>query len=271
MRPLEVNDADRVTELVESTLTTSYRLSPQQIEMIGTELFAAEALEERLDRPDVVLRVAEADDEEMDAPVVGYVEGIRDGTWGEVRWLFVDPEHRGQGIGTELFETARDQLLADGADTVGASMLEANTEGHDFVERFGLERVGEDRIEISGERLTSYVYADPDADVEPPDADEESADEDEELPETEVVDGQLTATTDDGQQVYIDQDEELSGTEGPFFIVYAEPDGDDQFGHYCSNCGSLETTMGSMERIECEHCGNSSASRGSADYDDSYL
>ena len=62
-----------------------------------------------------------------------------------------------------------------------------------------------------------------------------------------------------------------SGTEGPFFVAYTDEEYTEQFGYYCGNCGSLDTAMDNMERVECSECGNTHAERSGEAYDDSYL
>jgi ribosomal protein S18 acetylase RimI-like enzyme len=258
------DDTERMRELAQSAMTTSYALSPRQIETIAEEQFGDERLTRTFDDSDAVALVAES--EEWDT-VVGFVVGERDGSEGEVQWLMVDPEHRGARVGTRLFETAVESLRERGAERVSATTLESNTEGDDFFERFGFERTDDRRVEIGDESLVEYVY------VEPEEADgtpTESA-EDAELPNAETRDGVTTATTNDGEEVYVDRDEEESGTEGPFYAAYTDEECTEKFGYYCSNCGSLDTTMDNVERIECAECGNTHVSRSTEEYDDSYL
>ncbi|HET7324278.1 MAG TPA: GNAT family N-acetyltransferase [Halococcus sp.] len=265
LREPKASDTERVRELVESTMTASYALSPQQIEAVLAENFSEEQLGEAFE--DSVTLVAESTVNGGEPTVAGIVKGERTGDEGEVRWLFVDPEHRGKGIGTELFETAVESLREQGAEGVRASTLEANREGSQFAEQFGLSRTDERSIEIDGESLVEYVYTESSADAESESADEYDGD----LPNTESENGHTTATTDDGQQVYIDREERDSGTEAPFFTAYTDEEFTDQFGYYCANCGSLDTTMDDMGRVECSECSNVHAERSEEAYDDSYL
>ena len=168
-----------------------------------------------------------------------------------------------------------DALRGAGADSVRATALEANTEGHQFFEQFGLERAAEREVEVGDESLVEYVYADPDADLEAESADgsEEQADgaDGETMPETETADGTTTATTEDGERVFVAREEEESGTEAPFYVTYTDENHAERFGFYCSNCGSLNVSMDDMDRLECQNCENSHASRSGESYDDSYL
>ena len=274
MEPREptADEGDRITELVESSMTTSYRLSPQQIEQITQDEFSEDAVAAKVDDDATVVRVVETDDEVDEAVVAGYVEGTLDGSRGELKWLFVDPEHRGKGIATELYETATETLRENGADQVRATTLEANAEGQEFFDRFGLERVADRNVEVGDESLTEYVYAESSADAETDEEIEEKAEIDEtDLPDTETSDGQTTATTEDGKEVFVALDERDSGTEGPFFVTYTDEDHSERYGYYCSNCGSLDVSMDGSDRLECKDCGNDHASRSGESYDDSYL
>ena len=266
-------DAGRIQELVESSMTTSYRLSPQQITAITDDQFAEDSLSRKLDGSETVLRVVETGEDMEGDVIIGVVEGRVEGSEGEINWLFVDPEHWGKGIGSELFETMAETLRDRDAEGVRATVLEANSDGHQFVERFGFERTDERDVEIGDESLVKYVYAESGAaesdedGAEEGDAEDSSAD----LPGTETHGGTTTATTEDGQRVFVNREEEESGTKDSFFVTYTDEDYDEQFGFYCSNCGSLQTLMDNMDRIECQNCGNSHASRGDEAYDETYL
>ncbi|QLG49331.1 GNAT family N-acetyltransferase [Natrinema halophilum] len=267
------DEAERIREVVDSSMTTSFRLSPNQIDAVTDDTFAEDAVAERLKDETTVLRVAETAAEIEGEAVTGFVEGRLEDGWGTVRWLFVDPEHRGRGIGTELYETMSETLRDRGAERVCVTVLEANTEGHQFVERFGLEHDGDWRVDVADESLVKYVYTDPSVDADHPaestGADSQDADE-EGFPEAEMTDGTL-ASTDDGETVYIDRSEEESGTAASFFVTYEDADFTDQYGFYCANCGSLDISMDNMDRLECGDCGNTHAERSGESYDDSYL
>jgi ribosomal protein S18 acetylase RimI-like enzyme len=264
-------DADRISELVESSMTTSHRLSPQQIERIAADEFSDDAVSTKREN-DTLVRVFETDEDVEEETVVGYVEGRLDGDAGEVNWLFVDPEHRGKGIGTDLFESMTDELRDAGADSIRATALEANTEGNQFFEQFGLERAEERRVEVGDESRVKHVYAESSADTETGDERDQPGEErGEAMPETETEGGTTTATTTDGETVYVARDEEESGTKAPFFVAYTDEAHSEQFGYYCGNCGSLDVSMDDMERAECQECGNTHAKRSGESYDDSYL
>ena len=64
------------------------------------------------------------------------------------------------------------------------------------------------------------------------------------------------STTADGDRVYIDRTRGERGAEGPFYVVFADADAHTRWGFACGNCGSLDTAMDTMGRIQCTDCGN---------------
>lgn len=64
------------------------------------------------------------------------------------------------------------------------------------------------------------------------------------------------STTADGERVYIDRGQAERGAEGPFYFVFVDADARDRWGFACGGCGSLDTAMDTMGRIQCTDCGN---------------
>ena len=159
------------------------------------------------------------------------------------------PEARGQGIGTELFEEVQGELEDRGAETVRAVVLAENEEGEQFFEQFGLEQGGSRETTIADEEFATHLYG--------PHGDEV----DEELHEPDTV------TTEDGETVYTG-DEELSGKEAPFLVLYSDEDRTEQYGFFCTNCGTMANAADGLDRVDCDTCGNESRAE---EWDDSYL
>jgi ribosomal protein S18 acetylase RimI-like enzyme/predicted RNA-binding Zn-ribbon protein involved in translation (DUF1610 family) len=269
IRDLDPDASERIREMVDSAMTTSYRLSPEQIDAITDVEFSDDALMEAVDDHDSVALVAANGSDDIDTAVAGIVIGGLTDDIGELRWLLVDPEHRGAGIGTKLFETGVEALRDRDVDSVRVRTLEKNTEGEQFVERFDFVRTAERTVEFTDQALVEYVYTEPSAASETTDAAETDAGT-VEFPDTELQDGVRTST-DDGQRVYIDTDDPESGSEGPIFQTYTDSDLTEPYGYYCGNCGSLDVMMDEMTRMVCPKCGNSHASRSDGTYDDSHL
>lgn len=254
VRPAEPDEADRISELVESSLTSSYALSPQDIETILAARFDPGAIGDRIDEETSVVLVAEAD-----GVVAGVAEASIDDGEGEIRWLHVDPERRGAGVGTSLFEAVRSALAADDVTNPRAVVLAANTAAGAFFERFGFEQVDERSTDVDGQELVEYVFAEnagSSGDDEPTPADTE---EPEDYPDS--------ATTADGTEIHLGSDP-FHGTEGFFVAAFTDEEHSEQYGYYCLHCGSADVSVDEMERARCGECGNT---RNPDDYDGAYL
>jgi ribosomal protein S18 acetylase RimI-like enzyme/ribosomal protein S27AE len=238
-------DPEAVGDVAGRSMRASYSLSPDQIESVVHAEFGDERLDERADGDDEILLVAERDDE-----LVGFATGaVTDTGDGEIEWLFVAPEARGQEVGTTLFEETRDELRSRGAETVRAAVLSENEEGEQFFEQFGFEQAGSRDAEIGDQDFATHVYG--------PHGDEV----DEELHRPDTV------TTEDGDTVYTG-DEELSGKQAPFLVLYEDEARTEQYGFFCTNCGTTANAADGLDRVDCDTCGNESRAE---EWDDSYL
>ncbi len=263
VRAAEPGDDDRIRELVESSMTTSYALSPEEIRTVLEAEFGEEAGAERREDDDTVALVAEVDD-----VLSGFVGGSVDDGEGTVHWLHVDPERRGRGIGTTLFEQATSTLRDRGADDVRLTSIEANMEGEAFVEQLDLVQVEERELDIGGQQIVEYVYEQSgDAEISEASASNSSSGDAESTLSKADVDFPDSVTV-DGEEVYVG-DEPISGTQGPFAQTYADADRTEEHGYYCGNCESTDVSIDSMDRLKCAECGNTRKPDG--DYDGSYL
>jgi GNAT superfamily N-acetyltransferase len=226
-------DAKAIHDIARQSIQASYAVSPTTIDVIIEEWFDARTMDDRLD--DSVIAVAETDDN-----IVGFVEGDADA--GELVWLHVHPEERGQRAGTELFEWMRETLHDQGATDLRVRILADNSEGDAFITRFGYERVDQRDIEFGGETWREHVYAA----VSGNEQDSEPA-EPEDLPSK--------VSTDD-QELVVDTDDEIPGDAAGFYPLYHDEDYEEQYGYYCSNCDSMVEAVDELDRIKCTECGN---------------
>jgi len=231
-------DTPAIRDVARRSLQASYSLSPQTITTGIEEWFGETQLAESMDATDQLLLVAE-----RDGKIVGFTASTltADRPWvtdqtdhgrdALLLWLHVDPEYRGEGIGTALFEETQTRLHEADAASVQVRVLADNQDGTDFFEAMGFERVGRTEIEIGGRNHIEYRYVAEPKGLEPLES--------------------------GGRTVYVDHDEYESGSEAPFHIVYSDPNRDTRYGYYCDNCGQLANAMDAMGRIECDACGNS--------------
>lgn len=237
VRSATESDSDRIGEIAERSFEASYALSPQQIEGILESEFDPGQIERRIEEGDDILLVAEHEEE----GIVGFVDGrVVDDDAGEIVWLHVSPTSRGQGAGTELFQTAVAQLRERSTEEVRAHVLAQDSEGGEFFERFEFEHAGQTDREIGSLSLNEEVFVD-----------EPTPDED---PEPIVPDDEEVVV--DGKRRHVDPDESIPGDEDPFFIVYEADAREERYGFYCSNCGTFSDSVDGQGKVVCENCGN---------------
>lgn len=157
-------DSNRIREVVRSAMTSSFELSPQQIDGIVASEFDDDRLTGRASSENAVVGVVDVESGTTDAAttVVGCFVGDVEGDWGSVRWLFVDPEYRGRNVGTLLFESGVEQLRQRGARRLRAFGPVASGDGHQFYEQFGLEQTDEREVDVGDETFWEYVYTETD-------------------------------------------------------------------------------------------------------------
>ena len=232
VRAAEPDDGERIQEVAEQSIRASYALSPDQIEVLLETEFSPDAVAERIDDDGRLLLVAEADSE-----VVGFAETDVDS--GTLQWVQVAPAQRGNGVGTPLIDRVRTEAFERNEEFT-AVVLEEATEGRQFVERFGLNRSETRDVTFGSQEMTAHVYTGS--------ASKEAANE----PSVEVPE----YTEAEGTRRPVDHDERIPGIDAPFFPVYASDTRDEQYGFFCSSCGSTEVAADDLDRLECPVCGN---------------
>ncbi|WP_254537681.1 GNAT family N-acetyltransferase [Halomarina litorea] len=239
IRAAEQRDVEAVRELSLRSMQASYTLSPQTIEGAVKQWYDDEAFEEKLNDPDAVLLVAEEDGD-----IRGFSEAVlvaEDGD-GDMNWLHVDPDYRGEGIARRLFDATRERLMDKGAARMRGRVLRDNTAGNEFYEHMGFNRVADGSIDIDGTEHVENVYVES---------------EPEELEPISI----------DGRELFIDYNDSDRATLAPFLAVYADAGRDERYGYYCTNCEGVDVAVDTMGRVECNECGNTSkATRWDAAY-----
>lgn len=231
IRPAKAQDTNRIRQIAERSFQTSYSLGPEQIETIVDETCSDEALTARIEADPTRIFVV-TDDHEL----VGFADVAFD-DHAFLQWLHVDPERRGEGAGTELFE--RVQTAAEDRDLpVVGRVLTEDEEGESFCEQFGFEQGEQTKIEMEDETFFGHSYVKPNTVFSPA--------EPVEVPETITADEKI---------LLVDEAESTPGTKGPFFKTYEERSGD-SYGYYCSKCGSADVGSDTLGRLECQNCGN---------------
>jgi len=230
-------DTPAIRDVARRSLQASYTLSPQTITTGIEEWYGETQLAESLESAERILLVAEVDDQvvafsesTLTAGRPWVVDESDRGRDAMLLWLHVDPDYRGEGIASELFDETIERLREEGAMAIQGRVLANNQDGTGFFESKGFERVGRTEIEIGGRSQIEYRYIAEQTGLEPLES--------------------------GGETVYVDHDESERGSTAQFHIVYADDDRENRYGYYCDNCGELANAMDAMGRIECNSCGN---------------
>jgi len=232
VREATAEEGESVRDVAERSMRSSYSLGPGTIAAAVEECFGAEELSAIRADDDRAVLVAE-----RDGTIVGVVDVhyVPDAGTGDILWLHVDPDYRGEGIGRALFDDATDWLDDAGAASVRGLVLANNPDGNAFYRELGFDRVGEREVTIDGTTYTEHVYQDEAGDADP-------------QPVSMLRDGD--------REVYVAPAEASRGSLGPFFRVYADADCSDRYGFQCGHCEALAAAMDAMGRVECSDCGN---------------
>jgi len=59
-----------------------------------------------------------------------------------------------------------------------------------------------------------------------------------------------------GEALFVDRTAGKRGAKGPFYVVYADEDGENRWGFFCGNCDTANNAVDSMGRVQCNVCSN---------------
>jgi ribosomal protein S18 acetylase RimI-like enzyme len=252
IRQANVDDAPGIRAVaLESLLATYDFLDDETIRTAVDSWYDVDELRERIaDGEELYLVAAEGHDEES-RDVVGFSQsGLleEDVVVGEIRWLHVHPDSRGQGYADKLLSHTQETLRTEGVSLFRGVVLAENREGNEFWAHHGFERAGIQEVTIDGTVYAENIYESGMATGAP-----------------RLESGE--ATTPEGQTVFVAFDEGQQGSHAAFYPVYTDREHDELYGWYCGGCDGFEVAMDTMERLQCNECPNSrKASRWDAAY-----
>lgn len=245
----KTTDAESIARVARESLTASYShfIDEDTIDDMVEQWYAEDEIDARIgDDTSTFVVVTEGDD------VLAFAQGaIIEGepVVGELDWLHVTPDERGEGIGVQLLGHVQERLEDQGVDVLRGLVLAENEEGAGFYEDHGFERADEREVEIEGERFVEVVY------------EKEIG----ERPDEQVVE---TVEGPEGEEMFVSFSEAERGNKAPFYAVYRDRDMERHYAWFCGNCETLATAMDSAGRIICEECENT---RAATRWDSSYL
>ena len=248
IREATTADIDSIRQVSRDSLMESYShaLDESVIDDSVNEWYG-DGLAAELEKDEVVYLVADDD-----GTVAGFSESYlagRDGTTGEVSWLHVAPDYRGDGLGSRLLTRTEEVLVEHGATRLAGKVLTVNKSGAEFYEGHGYEEGDTRKIDLGAQSFKERSYL--------------------KFPGTE---GETAAPLDprqvDDTTLYVAFDESDRGSTAPLYVVYLDEDREDRYGYFCGHCESFEVSMDAMGRVVCNDCGNK---RRPSRWDASYL
>ncbi|WP_224447344.1 GNAT family N-acetyltransferase [Haloprofundus salilacus] len=250
LRDAEPTDAEGIRAVARESLLASYSpdLSEDVIDTAVKSWYADDEVGSNLEDPQAVWTVA-VDGDDVVAVVQSYLVEA-DETVGQIDWLHVAPDSRGGGLGRQLLKRVETELMDRGASRLEGKVLTVNEGGARFYENAGYDAGETRQVEIADEEFTERAFV------------KSASESTEEFTPVEERSGP------DGQTLYVAYDESQRARKAPFYVTYTDEERTERYGYLCGNCESLATAMDSMERIECNECGNQSKS---ARWDAAYL
>ncbi|WP_246986958.1 GNAT family N-acetyltransferase [Halorientalis marina] len=128
-------------------------LSRETAEEGVEEWYDDEQLAAEIERDDAVVLVARREDE-----VAGFVHAVVVEDRGTILRVYVHPDARGEGLGSQLLDRAERELRDRGANHVQAMVLADNEPGRAFYEGAGFTLEDEGETVIGGESYRECVY-----------------------------------------------------------------------------------------------------------------
>ncbi|MFC7045685.1 GNAT family N-acetyltransferase [Halobacteriaceae archaeon GCM10025711] len=155
VRPATADDVEGIRRVAQASWNDDYPtiLSRETVDDAVDEWYDPERMREELQRSVTVSFVADADGD-----VVGFSHALWNREDGVVFRLYVHPDHRHRGIGTELLDRTCDELFDRDVDAVRAMVLAENELGNAFYRHYGFEKESEDETTIAGTSYPENVY-----------------------------------------------------------------------------------------------------------------
>jgi len=155
VRSATADDVDAIRTIARDSWEVDYPeiLSRETVEEAVEDWYGAEQVKNAIEAPLAFLLVAE-----RDGNPVGFLHGVLDGDTGAILRLYVHPDHRGEGVGTDLFDAIHSAFVDHDVDQIQGMVLAANEPGNSFYRHLGMEQVDSGETIIGGESFTEHTY-----------------------------------------------------------------------------------------------------------------
>lgn len=239
IRKAMTTDVEEIRAVAVASLGASYghALDEEIIDAAVDRWYDPDQLAEDLTDEDTVFVVGV-----QEGQVVGFAQSHmaeRRERVGQIDWLHVDPEFRGQGLGDQLLARVEQELLDRRVERIEGRVLAANEAGGEFYEEHGFEQIGTRMVDIADHSFEEELYT--------KFLDEEGS---------QVLVESRTGPGD--QQLFVAYDESQRASKAPFYSAYEDRERERRYGFFCGNCESFDVAVDSMDRVECTACGNRS-------------
>lgn len=148
-------DIEEIRDVARASWESDYPeiLSRETVDEAVDDWYGTGAVADAVDDPLSIVPVA-VDDER----VIGFAHAVLDDETGVVLRLYVHPDHRGSGVGTDLFGYVRETLLEHDVEAIRAMVLAENDLGNSFYRGLGFEQVDGGETVIGGDSYTENTY-----------------------------------------------------------------------------------------------------------------
>ena len=129
-------------------------LGADSVEQVVDGWYAAEGLEQSIEREDGQFLVAE-----RDGMIVGFAQGVLsdEDDAAHLPRIYVQSHHWGEGVGTELLDGVETWASECETERLRLVVLADNEAGNGFYEKHGYDVVAEREEELAGESVVEYV------------------------------------------------------------------------------------------------------------------
>lgn len=157
IRNATINDVEDIKRVAHVSWRNDYPriLSRETAEEAVNEWYDSEQLKTEIERDDALIPVIETGDSDT---VIGFAQAVWDSQTGTILRLYVIPDHRGQGRGTDLLHWTIDALVNQGVERIQTFVLSENKLGNAFYKEFGFEKTGESQTVIGDETYRENTY-----------------------------------------------------------------------------------------------------------------
>ncbi|TMT86539.1 N-acetyltransferase [Haloterrigena sp. H1] len=157
IRDATTDDVDAIQRVAHSSWEADYPdiLSRESIQEGVDDWYTEALIRDSIIWSQALMLVAERDDS-----IVGFAHATfePDEHTGTILRVYVDPDHRGEGIGRDLLTETRDRLFEQSVEQLRAMVLAANDVGNEFYRTFGFEQTATEPVTIGDERYEECTY-----------------------------------------------------------------------------------------------------------------